>query len=105
MALCTGISALKFGGGWSRWWGGVLRVLGKYDFDIDFDIVFDKYMVEIMEVSSLWIANRYFELCAVENGQMFQKEWIEAFLFFKKYEICVCISNKNTDKKYIAKEV
>lgn len=30
--------------------GGVLRVLGKYGFDIDFDIVFRKYMVEIMEV-------------------------------------------------------
>lgn len=30
--------------------GGVLRVLGKYGFDIDFDIVFHKYMVKIMEV-------------------------------------------------------
>lgn len=44
MALCTGISALKFGGGLGGIGGGVLRVLAKYGFDIDFDIVFDKYM-------------------------------------------------------------
>lgn len=43
MALCTGISALKFGE--VSWRGGVLRVLGKYDdFGIDFDIIFDKYI-------------------------------------------------------------
>lgn len=62
--------------------GGVLRVLGKYGFDIDFDIVFRKYMVEIMEVVLLlffffvyrFIANRessYFEPC--KWGKMFQK--------------------------------
>lgn len=44
MALCMGISALKFGGGLGGIGGGVLRVLAKYGFDIDFDIVFDKYM-------------------------------------------------------------
>lgn len=99
--------------------GGVLRVLGKYGFDIDFDIVFRKYMVEIMEVVLLLfsfscivllrtIANHCISSLASGKKCFKSDNFYESYIRLRGMDGSVFfffLKNKSIDKKYIAKDI
>lgn len=95
--------------------GGVLRVLGKYGFDIDFDIVFHKYMVEIMEVVLLLFSFSCIVLLRTVNRRISSlasgKKCFKSDNFYESYIrlrgmdgsiFFFFLKNKSIDKKDIA---
>lgn len=95
--------------------GGVLRVLGKYGFDIDFDIVFRKYMVEIMEVVLLLFSFSCIVLLRTVNSRIsslasgekcFKSDnFYESYIRFRGMDgsiVFFFLKNRSIDKKDIA---
>lgn len=98
--------------------GGVLRVLGKYGFDIDFDIVFRKYMVEIMEVVLLLFSfscivllrtvNRRISSLASGEKCFKSDNFYESYIRLRGMDGSVFfffLKNRSIDKKDIAKDI